>query len=151
MSDEHMSLEELIVFAKAREEEAADFYFYLADLVKDPDVSGEAIKMAREEEQHRKELCTLLTRLDQKVSVPVEEDLTLSVNWMTVPEVDENLSFQELIVVGMKREALAFRLYTQMAAVASPISEALTQLAARERAHLTFFEDIYDNRFNPEN
>jgi rubrerythrin len=60
----------------------------------------------------------------------------------------EDISYQDALIVAMKRERAAFQLYTDMAAKVpdSHLKEVLQGLAKEEAKHKLFFESEYDER-----
>jgi hypothetical protein len=80
---------------------------------------------------------------------PEQEVLDLKISdYLVEVGATENISYQDALIVAMKRERAAFELYTDMAAQVpeSHLKEVLQGLAKEEAKHKLFFESEYDDR-----
>ena len=63
-------------------------------------------------------------------------------------EADKNISYQDALIVAMKRERAAFKLYSDLAEKVSEeeLRQVFLGLAKEEAKHKLFFESEYDER-----
>ncbi len=141
------SVEAVLDFAIREEEKAAEFYTSLLDQVDDPSVREALRGYAAEEEKHK-------TKLEALKSQGVElhpsrlEALDLKVAEYTVDiEVKPGMSYEELLLLAMKKEKAAHDLYTDLAhGAADPaVKDAFLKLAQEESDHKLHFEAEYDD------
>jgi rubrerythrin len=68
-------------------------------------------------------------------------------------EASPDMSFQDALVLAMKREKAANALYTNLAATIDDanLAELFSQLAKEEAAHKLRFEELYEKNFLSEN
>lgn len=153
MSKNFKSFCEIIQFAIAREEEAVDFYEALADLVNDDAVKAEARKMAAQEEGHKHILEAIEAEQIKSEEVNVSTELMGISEWAVESPVSEEMSYQDLIILAMKREANSAKLYYELAEQVkdSQLKSLFKKLSVDESAHLDHFESLYDENFLIEN
>ena len=80
---------------------------------------------------------------------PEQEVLDLKISdYLVEVEVNDNISYQDALIIAMKRERAAYELYSDMAAKVpdSHLKEVLEGLAKEEAKHKLFFEAEYDER-----
>jgi len=78
---------------------------------------------------------------------PEQEILDLKISdYLVEVETSENISYQDALIIAMKRERAAYELYSDMAAKIpeSHLKEVLVGLAKEEAKHKLFFEAEYD-------
>ena len=149
---EFNSVDEILDFAIGEEEAAANFYNDLAGRT-DKNWMKEILEgFAREEQGHKAKLLRvkdggLLLTIKEKV-----QDLKIadySVDVTPSPDMD----YQEILLVAMKKEKAAFRLYTALAgAVDDPnLKDTFLSLANEEAKHKLRFEVEYDDEILKEN
>lgn len=146
------SIEAVLDFAIAREEEAFDLYHGLAAQATDSQMEKLFTSFAEVEAGHK----TRLEGIKEGTTyLPVREkqtDLKIA-DYLVGVEPSPDMSFQDALVLAMKREQAANALYTHLAAIIdeSFLSELFTQLAKEEAAHKARFENLYEEHFLKEN
>lgn len=146
------SVDAALDFAIEREQEAFDFYHGLASRATDPEMEKVFTSFAKVEAGHKRRLEGIQ---EGTVYLPVREkttDLKIA-DYLVDVETSPDMSFQDALVVAMKREQAAKALYTHLAdEVADPLlTELFRQLAKEEAAHKARFENLYEENFMSEN
>ncbi len=146
------TVEEILEFAIRNEEAAASFYRRLAEMVEEPGLKSTFRDYAREEEQHKKLLLRFSELDDLEPSPGKVADLKIADYLVDVGE-EEKLGYPESLVMAMKKEAAAARLYGDMAAVVDDpkLKKALLVLAEEEAKHKLRFETEYDENILRDN
>ncbi|MFO8057951.1 MAG: ferritin family protein [bacterium] len=146
------SVDEVLEFAMAREDESYEFYMDLAGRVKDRSIKELFESLAREEKGHRAKLEAvqsgkLMLSAENKIKDLKIADYTVD----TKPSPDMGL--QDSLLLAMKKEKAAFRLYTDLAASApnDSLKETFSALAQEEARHKLRFETMYDDEVLTEN
>jgi rubrerythrin len=141
---EFRSVNDVLDFAIARESESHDFYVGLAEIVSKGDLREAISAFAVDELQHGIRLQAIKVGEaafieDQIGSLGVAESAKEVAPY---PE----MTYKDLLVVAMKREKAAFRLYTNLASIAkSPeLRDTLLGLAQEEAQHKLRLEIEYD-------
>ena len=138
------SVQDILDFAIGQEIEAHDFYMNLAEMVVDADLRQTIRDFAIDEVQHRIRLEAIkageIGFVDDEVgSLDVAE---------TVAEVEPSaeMSFVDLLVIAMKKEKAAFRVYTNLASITTNerFRATLLGLAREEAQHKLRLEIEYD-------
>ena len=150
--NEFATVEEILDFAIKEEEAAAQFYTELARRAEKAWMKESLEEFAREEAGHKARLLDvkngrqLLSAAD-KVSDLKVSDFVVDVT----PSVD--LDYQEILIIAMKKEKAAFRLYTALAgATEEPdLKDVFLGLANEEAKHKLRFEVEYDEEIFKEN
>lgn len=146
-------LKNAIEFAIDREQEASDFYYRLAEKVKNNPLATELRKLGAMEEGHRDKLKNLDV---EEVSTKVPEeivDLKIS-DYLVAKDPTPDMSWQDILIIVMKREEAAKNLYTTLSEIFSvnpPISNLFQNLAKEESEHKLYFEKMYDDDIFTEN
>lgn len=148
-----MSADTILDFAISQEEEASMFYLDLAARVKNPGMKSVFEDFAREEQGHKARLETIkaggaLHAPGQKVT-----DLKIGDYLVDIDPDKDPLDYQNALIIAMKKEKAAFRMYSDMAdGVADPgLRELFLSLAQEEAKHKLRFEVEYDERILSEN
>lgn len=146
------SVDAVLDFAIAREQEAFDFYHELARKATSPAMTHLLTGFAAEEAAHKRKLEAVKegeTYLAVRHETP---DLRIG-DYLVDVEPSPDMDFQEALIVAMKREKAAFALYTDMAAATgnSSLSEIFSSLAQEEAKHKLRFELVYEHTFMKEN
>ncbi len=143
---------EVINFAIAGEKEAVTFYRNLQKKSK-----FEAQKeMLKEFEDMEKGHIIILENIRNKGFVNIEEkkvqDLHIS-DYIVEVEPSENMSYQDIIILAMKKEEAAKKLYSNLAKQFSDSEtvQLFERLAAEEAGHKLIFEKLYDDEILKEN
>ena len=146
------NLDELLDFAIAGEQEAHDFYLDLAKKVERPGMEGLFTQFAREELGHKAKLEGI--KKGARSFAPAKKVVDLKIGDYLV-EVDPTvtLTYQNALILAMKRERAAFRLYTDLAAHAedAEVKQIFESLAQEEAKHKLRFEVEYDDMILTEN
>lgn len=148
---EFKTLDDVLKFAVAKEEEAARTYDGLAKTAK-----GGAAKLfrdlAKQEEGHKAKLLKI-----EKSSLPAKPvkdvpDLKIS-DYLSAVEVGPDSPYQDVLIFAMKREESAAALYGDLARVATTESarSLFLTLAGEEKKHKLQIEKEYDENVLKEN
>ena len=144
--------DELLDFAIQGEQEAHDFYIDLADRVERPAMKKLLKQFAREEAGHKKKLESIKKG---SRSFPYADDVVdLKIaDYLVEVEPTGDLTYQEALILAMKREKAAFKLYTDLAALTSDkdLKIVFLSLAQEEAKHKLRFELEYDDKVLSEN
>lgn len=149
---EFKSVDDILVFAIDEEQKAVDFYSKLASNARSEEMKDVFTEFAEEEIKHK----TRLTKIREEgiFDMPKESvhDLKISdyvVNVKPTPE----MTYEEALIVAMKKEKAAFKLYTNLAAKApnENLKDVFLSLAAEESKHKLRFEVEYDDYVLREN
>ena len=146
------SIDEAIDFAIAREEEAFDLYHGLAAQATDPKLVTLFTAFAKVEAGHKRKLEGIK---EGAINLPERKtvlDLKIA-DYLIDVEPSANMSFQDALIVAMKREQAANSLYTHLAASLenAELSTLFAQLAKEEATHKFRFETLYEENFLSEN
>jgi len=140
------SVDEIMDFAVAREEEAAQFYADLAGRAERAWMRQVFEGFAREELGHK---AKLLTIKEEKLLMPAADkvmDLKIA-DYLVEAEPAADMNYQDALVLAMKREKASFKLYTDLAATTDDanLRATLLALAQEEARHKLRFELEYDD------
>jgi rubrerythrin len=146
------SVDAVLDFAIKREEEAFDFYMDLAGKVERAHMKELFEQFAREEKGHKAKLQSVK---QGKLLLSVQNqvlDLKMG-DYLVAGEPTEKMSYQEALILAMKKEKVAFKLYTDLAAAVSSedLKNTFLSLAQEEAKHKLRFEVEYDNEIMGEN
>lgn len=146
------TLDDILQFAINAEQEAVDFYTQLAGLAKNPEMKAVFMDFAQEEVKHKTRLVSI--RETKTYNLPEEKvkDLKIAEFLAEVPA-SPNMSYAEALVLAMKKEKNAFRLYMMLSSAAEePEMKAFfLSLATEESKHKLQFEIEYDENILREN
>ncbi len=146
------TLEAILDFAIQREQEAVEFYTSLAANAKRPAMKEVFEQFAREEEGHKSRLMGVKSgRRDIGSPTPIP-DLKLG-DYLVAEEPGPEITYQDALILAMKKEKAAFKLYTDLAAqVGDPeVRDLLLAIAQEEAKHKLRFETEYDDVVMSEN
>ena len=111
---EFTNINDILDFAIGEEEAAVDFYMMLASQSKNDDIRNVFISYAEEEMGHKKKL---LEVKEQGLVVfgnkPVT-DLKIA-DYLVDVKARPDMTYQEALILAMKKEKAAFKLYTALA------------------------------------
>ena len=136
--------EEIIRFAINKEEEAASFYEMAAGIARDP--MKAVFKELASVERGHKQMLENWNR-EKVAERKIKEIANLRIgDYLVDASVGPDMSYQDLLIVAMKREGKAFELYTNMAKLSKDAeSRQLFQALAQEEAkHKRRLETEYD-------
>ncbi len=149
---EFSSINEILDFAIGEEQAAVDFYLQLAAQSK----SGQTRKIFHEyaEEEMRHKANLLKVKEQGTFQVPDEQVRDLKIaDYLVDVKPSANMSYQDALILAMKKEKAAFRMYSALAERAEdPSVKALfLSLALEESKHKLSFEIEYDDIILKEN
>ena len=146
------SIEEIINFAIDKEREAIGFYEDLAPKTEEPVMKDAILSMADEERKHEKLLMNLTPKKLRFVHDTGKPDLQIS-DYLVETPFTKNSTYQELLIIAMKREEKSYALYSDLEARASDDAtrKLFTFLKGEELKHKTRFEKEYEERVMGEN
>ena len=142
---------EILDFAIGREQDARDFYDGLAQKAKQPAMTEAFLQFAAEELGHKKKLEGIKAG---KTLVSAKKVLDLKISDYVVDvEPGGDLDYQHALILAMKREKAAFKLYTDLAGSVEDNQLKLTflALAQEEAKHKLRFEIEYDDNILAQN
>jgi|Deesub1362A_J573_1020465.scaffolds.fasta_scaffold00141_4 rubrerythrin len=149
---EFKSIEEIIDFAIKREEEAYNFYKEWSEKVK-PEIKPVFEKLAQEEGKHKQKLLEVKSgELRKFVESGSKEVLDLKMSdYLVDVEVKPDMSYQDALILAMKREKSAFKFYEDFANKTSDenIKDLFIALAQEEARHKLKLEMLYDDYLYP--
>jgi rubrerythrin len=144
MTSSHV--DEILDFAIDREQEAHDYYMELAKRAGRPGMDLLFTQFAAEELGHKKKLESI--KAGKRVPGTAQKvlDLKIAEYVVDVDDRGEDLGLQDALILAMKREKAAFRLYTDLAASVDDeeIKTVFLGLAQEEAKHKLRFEVEYD-------
>ena len=147
------SVEDVLDYAIQREQDAVDLYTSLAQTAEHPHMRTVFEGFAAEEQAHKSRLIAIKDKglLTMAPSKKVT-DLKIG-DYLVAEEPTGDLDYQGALILAMKKEKAAYKLYADLAAIAE--SESLThvflRLAQEEARHKLRFEIEYDERILVEN
>ncbi len=142
----------ILLFAIEQEQKAVDFYTELAKEAQSEEMKKVFIEFAGEEIRHKQRLTRI--REEGVFTMPKQQvaDLKIS-DYVVDVKASGKLSYEEALILAMKREKAAFRLYTGLAERApnDQLKEIFEALAMEESKHKLRFEVEYDEYVLREN
>lgn len=146
------SINDILDFAIQNEQKAVDFYTTLAGNSRNEEMNQVFTQFAKEEMGHKAFLTKIKTEGVFEVADEKVLDLKMSDYLVSVtPKPD--MSYEEALILAMKREKNAFKLYTNLAAKAPTpeLAKLFNSLAIEESKHKLRFELEYDDIVMREN
>ena len=142
------TVDKILDFAIRKEEEAADFYTELAGEMSHEHMKDVFLGFAEEERGHKAKLLDIKAG---KQMLPSEErilDLKIG-DYLQVRRPSGDLDYKEALILAMKAEKAAFRLYHNLALATDNVAlkDTLLGLAQEEAKHKLRFEIEYDDSF----
>ncbi len=143
---------EVINFAINGEKDAVKFYQELQTKVK----FSAQIEMLKELEDMEKGHIVILENIRNKGFEKIETkkitDLHIS-DYLVDVKPSENMNYQDILIIAMKKEEKANKLYTEMANnfPGTELEKLFKRLSAEEAEHKLKFEKIYDDEILKEN
>lgn len=150
--EEFKSINDILDFAIDSEQEAVEFYSALASNSKNNEMKVVFEQFAKEEKGHKSRL--LIIKDNGSFDIRNEKIIDLKIgDYLVDVEADPNMSYKEALIVAMKKEKSAFRLYTNLAdkAPTSELKNIFLSLAQEESKHKLRFEIEYDDFVLKEN
>jgi rubrerythrin len=150
--EEFKSADDILDFAIASEQESIDFYTDLAKQTKSKAMKEVFLQFAKEEMGHKTRLIKI--KKDQSFEFRGEAVTDLQIaDYLVDMEPKPDMNYKEALIVAMKKEKAAFKLYTNLANIApdSTLSNVFLSLAQEEAKHKLRFEIEYDEHVLSEN
>jgi rubrerythrin len=143
---EWMSVDDILDFAIGEEEGAVAFYTALAERAKSPAIRKAFLDFAEEERGHRDKLLAVKAGESFAPADEPVEDLKIG-DYLVDVTPSADISFQDALILAMKKEKSAFRLYSDLATVAASedVRKVFRALAQEEAKHKLRFEVEYDD------
>jgi rubrerythrin len=144
MSENPISFEDVMNYAISREQEAHKFYMDLVQKVKNPNLKKEVEIFAAEEKMHKAKLDNIKAR--KIVIEPGKIEKLGIADWTVEVEPAEDMDYEDLLILAMKREKEAFDFYNTTASMMEDkeLEKLFLMLAREEAAHKLRFESEYD-------
>ena len=141
------SVDEILDFAIGKEEEAAAFYTDLAGRVDKPWMKKVFEEFANEEKGHKAKLQAVKRGKQLVPAAKKVLDLKLA-DYLIDGEITADIDYQEALIVAMKAEKSAYKLYTNLADTTDDenLRNTFLALAQEEAKHKLRFEIEYDDR-----
>ena len=142
---EFKNVDEILVFAIEQEQKAVDFYTGLAKEAHSEEMKKVFLEFAGEEIKHKQRLTRI--REEGVFSMPKQLVADLKIgDYIVDVKASGKLSYEDALVLAMKREKAAFRLYSMLAERApnDELKEIFETLAMEESRHKLRFELEYD-------
>jgi rubrerythrin len=142
------SIDEILRFAIDKEKEAVTFYTELSKKESIAALAKTFKELAQEEAKHVKLLTNISKNQKGIDSYELKKvtDLKIS-DYMVEMEYTEGMPMQDILVLAMKREEMAVKLYTNLAmgSVDDEFVKLFKLLAQEEAKHKLTFERLYDD------
>ncbi len=146
------NIDDVLDFAIELEQKSIDFYKELANQARSEDMKQSFLHFVEEEIKHKAKLTKVKEEKIFTIGQEKIKELNIS-EYVERTEPHPNMSYQEALILAMKREKAAFRLYTKLASQTSnpELVNLLLQLAQEESKHKLMFELEYDEVILKEN
>jgi len=146
------SVDDILDFAIRAEQESVDFYTDLAAQSKNQQMKDVFTEFAEEEMKHKTHLVEIKENKSLTLSGELVREMKISEYMVDVPASSE-MTYADALVLAMKKEKNAFRLYMFLSEEASdPLMKGLfLNLAQEESRHKLRFEVEYDEFILREN
>ncbi|PKN97530.1 MAG: rubrerythrin [Chloroflexi bacterium HGW-Chloroflexi-5] len=145
MIQEFQTADDILKFALGREQESIDLYTNLADTARNPEMRKVFSGFADEERGHKKRIENIQSSGQFQFTPAQVRDIKIG-DYLIDVEPHAGMSYQEALIIAMKKEKAAFRLYSDLAArVEDQLLRSLFEsLAQEESKHKLRFELEYD-------
>ncbi|PLW93114.1 MAG: rubrerythrin [Marinilabiliales bacterium] len=142
---EFTNTDDILKFAINREQESIDLYSGLAGQAKNPEMKKVFASFADEERGHKKRLENIQVSGQFKFNESQIRDIKVG-DYLIDVEPHAGMTYQEALIIAMKKEKAAFKLYSNLAAkVEDPLLKSIFEsLAQEESKHKLRFELEYD-------
>jgi len=143
------SVNDALDFAIKNEQGAHDFYMHLASKMKKPAMAEVFEGFAKEELNHKAALENVKKGGDFKTAEEFVINLKIADYVVRVDENAEDMDYQHALILSMKREKAAYRLYTKLAegAETEKLRKLFRSMAQEEAKHKLRFEIEYDDNY----
>jgi len=142
---EFENVNDILEFAIKNEQQAADFYNRLANESEAKEMQTTFAEYAKEEEGHKARLEKIKATGEYDLPNSKVVDLKIG-DYLVSSKASSNMSYQEALILAMKREKAAYKLYMKLSEIApnSNLKELFKNLAMEEAKHKLKFEIEYD-------
>jgi rubrerythrin len=149
---EFETIEDILDFAIQSEQNAVDFYSKLAQDSRNEEMKQVFVQFAKEEMGHKAGLLRIKTNGTFAVKDEIVLDLKMS-DYLVDVEPTPDMSYEQALIIAMKREKNAFKLYSHLSAKAptAELKRIFQSLAVEESKHKLRFELEYDEFILKEN
>jgi len=149
---EFTSTNDILDFAIDNEQNAVDFYTQLAKSARTEDMRATFEHLAKEEIGHKARLTKIRDEGIFNLSMEKVADLKIS-DYIVLSEVGTELTYEKALVLAMKKEKAAFKLYMKLSeqAPSKDLKHLFLGLAQEESRHKLRFELEYDEYVLREN
>ena len=146
------NINEILDFAIGEEQAAVDFYLQMAAKSRIEQTKKIFREFAEEEMRHKANLTKIREEGTLKLSDERVRDLKIT-EYLVDVKPTPDMSYQEALILAMKKEKAAFRMYSALAANAADpgVKKLLESLALEESRHKLRFEIEYDDVIFREN
>lgn len=136
---------EILDFAIQNEQNAVDFYTELAKTAKTNDMRSTFEQFASEEIGHKARLTKIREEGIFTLSSEKVADLKIA-DYVVISEPKSDMSYEQALVLAMKKEKAAFKLYLKLSekAPTESLKQLFLGLAQEESRHKLRFELEYD-------
>lgn len=144
--DEFESDVEILELAISREEDANKFFLKIAARVKNPEMRKVFEDLAAEELEHKAKLELEIMKTGRVVTASERLELEEEADNEVALEMLD-VDYKDMLLMGMQKEEISFRLYVDLAARVTDKSshDTLLALAQEEVKHKMRFEMEYDS------
>ena len=139
------NIDKILDFAIEQEQEAIDFYSELSKQAKNQEMKNIYLEFVQEEMGHKKKL--IQVKEEKVFSDASTEVVDLKISDYLIPvKPTPDMSYQDALIVVMKKEKAAHKLYTTLAKMAptEELKKIFKMLAIEEANHKLQFEEDYD-------
>lgn len=146
------SADKILDYAIQKEQEAADFYSDLAANMEHTNMKHVFLNFSAEEQGHKAKLIAVKNGKKLAPSSQKVQDLKIGDHLVDV-QLTPGLDYQDALIVAMKAEKAAFKLYSDLAETTDDASlrTVFLGLAQEEARHKLRFEIEYDDRMLNDN
>jgi rubrerythrin len=149
MSEHSTDIEQILRQAIGFERDAHDFYIEAATMAKLEHVKETLNDLAREEVKHQQNLEDLLAGNSEAIIGTRKSEQTRDLKlaeYLVAPPLGEDATFQDVLIVAMKREQSSNEFYSTMSRIAADQSAVrlFDYLAQEELIHKGKVEALYD-------
>ncbi|HOY30783.1 MAG TPA: ferritin family protein [Bacteroidales bacterium] len=150
--NEFKSVDEILDFAIEAEQDAVEFYTKLADTATNPQMKAVFEEFAQEEMAHKARLLRIKETGLLESSREVVMDMKVA-DYIAHVHISPDMTYADALVVAMKKEKAAFKLYISLSErTPDPsIKSLFLSLAQEESKHKLRFELEYDEYVLREN
>jgi len=142
------SVQEIMEFAIQKEEESHDFYLEWSGRMKRASMKKKMLDLAKEELKHKAKLIAIkANKVQMQALSPGKKVIDLKIgDYLVDVDPSADLDYQGALILAMKEEKKAFKLYTDLAEMTQnqDIRILFLGLAQEEAKHKLILETEYD-------